>query len=790
MRTGLPRKGLSFCRSLPKVGWFAVAAGLYLWLGGGQAATAQDDSADKPLYQQQPFDVLVVKRDGSRHKVQPLDLPTRKFQPQSAGYLKFRFLEDPSEEFAIRWSDIERIEFYEGMLLAEARRLIGAQKLDEAFRHLLVLLDRYPNTEGLEPVVQEYLFARASDDAAQGRWTEALSALEELYRRNADYVGSGGRSVVSALNSTAATILDDYLKRQDYRSARRLLIRLTSTYGAERLPVLAEVRQRMIQQASQTAAEARQLLDAGKLREAQQASLHALHIWPKLEGGVELARDIAQRYPIVVVGVAERAFQGNSSAIDNWATRRTGRLIARSIVEFVGPGAEGGLYVSPLGTLERSDDYQQLWLQMPASRGATPTAPNAYDVARLLLRFADPQQPDHLDGWADLVRSVRADGMARVEVTLRRPYVVPEAMLRIPFSTSYLPAEWLAGMQPYLMQQQTPSETLFVRNPAWPTAKGNPPAEVRERFYEDTRDALDDLRRGEIFVLDRVFPADAAQLLADKDERQIIVRPYSVPVLHLLVPRYHHPYVKNSAFRRALLYAIPRAAILDRLYGGRPVEGCRVLSGPFPAPRTSGDGSAYAYDARLPEQPFDPGLAMLLLGVARQQLATEAEKKMEPAPELTPVVIAHPDETVAKFVCTIIAEQLQRLQIPCQLRVLKDAADEPSADYHLRYVTMVMEEPLVDAVRLLGRGGIAESPNPYVQLALRRVQEATSWRDVRLRMQELHQVLYADAAVLPLFQTIEHYAYNGNIKGLGAELVTLYQDVENWKIEPVLSVDE
>lgn len=768
-----------------------MLVGVSLWprsLVWAQEASEKNES-DKPLYQQSPFDVLVVKRDGSRHKIVPLNLPKRTFVPQSSGFLKVRFVQDPSEEYAIRWSDVERIEFFEEMVLAEARRLTEAKKFDEAFRHLVLLLDHYPQTEGLEPAVQDYLYARAADDASAGRWNEALSGLEELYRRNPNYAGSGGRTVTSALSVVAGTVLENYVQRSEFANARRLLNRLSSAYGEERLPALGQARQKLVQLATQKVELARQHLKEEKFREAQQASLEAIAIWPKLEGAVELVREIARLYPVVRVGVSERAGRADASAIDDWPARRVGRLVSRTLVEFVKSGPEGGQYRSPLGTLERSDDYRQLSWQLRTPTADATQGPTAYQLSRVLVELATPGSPVYLPSWAEIVGSIQAEGMNRVQITLRRPYVLPEAVLRVPIS-SLAEESWSEAFRPYQLAQQTADEAVYVRTARRPGSMGSPPAEVYERFYQDTRDAVEDLRQGKILALDRVFPADAVRLLADDKQQQIVVRPYAQPVLHVLVPAAEHPYLNNAAFRRALLHGTPRAAILERLYGGKPLEGCRVLSAPLPAPRNASDATAYAYDPRWPEQPFDPGLAKLLVGVARQQLATLAEKNMQPAPELTPLIIVYPDDTVARFVCTIIAEQWRRLEIPCELRVFRSVEELSGQNYHLRYVTVMMEEPLLDCIRLLGPGGSGASNNPYVQLTLRRIQEATSWREVRQRMQELHQLLVADATVLPLFQTIECYAHNASLSGVGSQIVTLYQDIENWQIEPVIPQNE
>ncbi|GIW92619.1 MAG: peptide ABC transporter substrate-binding protein [Pirellulaceae bacterium] len=748
-------------------------------------ARADSPGSEEPLYQQKPFDVLVLKRDGSRHKIVPLDVPMRRVVPQPGGFLRFRLLSDPAEELVVAWNDVERVELFEQLVLAEARRLIADKQFNEAFRHLLLLVDKYPHTEGLNETLDEYLFARAADDASAKRWSQALSHLEELYRRNANYQSASGTTVLAAMSGVVANLSSEYIAKEDFRAARRLLARLSSTYGEERLPALAQIRQQLVRIAQQRADRAKQLAAENRLREAQQEVQQALAVWPRLEGAFELAVELIKRYPVVTVGVAQQAATADRTALDDWAARRVGYLVQPSLVEFLGPGPEGGHYRSPFGKLDRSDDYRLLALQLPIRSDSSEPRPTAYDISHMLVELADPELPGYVPQWAELLQTVRADGMWRVEAALRRPYVLPEALLRQPLAHCPSGAAWEERMRVF-RQSEAEGRLVFVRQPSHSSSRGTGPAEIHELPYNDTRDAIDDLKRGKILVLDRVFPADAVKLLNSSDE-SLVIRPYAVPTVHVLVPNYDHPYLANPTFRRALIHAIPRQLILERLYDGKPVAGCRVISAALPAAGRPGDASAYAYDESLPEQPFDPGLALLLLGIAKQQLKVAAEKAQQTPPDLEPLVLAYPDDTVARFVTAIIAEQLQRLEIPCRLQPLESVAN---GSWHLRYVALTIEEPLADVVRLFGGGGIAPSPNPYVQLALRRLQEAGSWREVRRRSQELHQVTYGDATVIPLFQTVEFYAYHKNVHGIGDSVSSLYQNIAHWQIEPHITVEE
>jgi hypothetical protein len=45
----------------------------------------------------------------------------------------------------------------------------------------------------------------------------------------------------------------------------------------------------------------------------------------------------------------------------------------------------------------------------------------------------------------------------------------------------------------------------------------------------------------------------------------------------------------------------------------------------------------------------------------------------------------------------------------------------------------------------------------------------------------VHRVAYDDVTVLPLWQLVEHFVFRTQLRGVAAEPVSLYQDVERWR---------
>ncbi len=72
---------------------------------------------------------------------------------------------------------------------------------------------------------------------------------------------------------------------------------------------------------------------------------------------------------------------------------------------------------------------------------------------------------------------------------------------------------------------------------------------------------------------------------------------------------------------------------------------------------------------------------------------------------------------------------------------------------------------------------------------LRRLDEASEWRDVADRLRQIHRIAADDVAVVPLWQMTDHFAYYRSLKGAGKP-VTLYDNVESWQSEFAYRVEQ
>ncbi len=518
-------------------------------------------------------------------------------------------------------------------------------------------------------------------------------------------------------------------------------------------------------------------------------------------------------------------------SLQSWAARRSSRLIYRTLMEFQGPGSDGGKYLCPMGEMEVEELGLRLHFEL--KRGLRwsngPGTLSGYDLSRRLLAMADPGDPAYRIQWAEIFAGVSVDRVYGVEIDLRRPHVRPEALLQCvvapsrepdsdlgqatngPYVLDYpcgagvppallrageTPALLRAGVPPALLRAgETPApqkmqatrgallagEAVYTANAAYFAARPSQPKEIVERYFPSASDGIKALRRGQIDVLDRVNPWEIGKLAAIPG---VVVEPYAVPLVHCLVPNLERPLVSSRTFRRALVYGIHRKAILDAMTGGKQQPGFQLASGPFSPGVSRDDPLDYAYDHSIDPRPYDPRLAIGLAKVAFRELAEAKKKQGQTLKKMPSLVLAYPADAIARLAAGAIKKHLALVGIPVNLEELPAGVPARLNDkIDLLYAELAMWEPVVDARRLLDRDGLAGSCSPYMSLALKQLEQAADWPAVGLKLRQIHQLAHSEVAVVPLWQLTDFFAYRRRLSGVGPRPVTLYQRVESWKVQ-------
>jgi ABC-type transport system substrate-binding protein len=397
-----------------------------------------------------------------------------------------------------------------------------------------------------------------------------------------------------------------------------------------------------------------------------------------------------------------------------------------------------------------------------------------------MLRRADVNGDEYKPAWSAIFKEVSVSGPDLMTVRLKRPHVLPHAFLQWPLGDLGAEASQVGGLY-----ARSDDRAAGARSFRW--ARDSKPAELQpvevlEILYTDPKKALGDLVKGDIEIIDRLFPADAYLL---KGLREVKVESYALPMVHMLVPLSDHEFLADRDFRRTLLYAVNRQAILEgEILGGERSTTSRLISGPFPLGEGENDPLSYAYNKDIAPLPYDPRLAKVLVKITELKLEQTAIKRKLPKPTLKPIRLGVPDYESARVAGQACIQQWKVAGIPAELIVLENGVTPKKGDdtIDLLYVSAALWEPATDAERVFGSGGIAETDNIFVVQVLSNLRTAKNWREVRQFCQDLHRLVNDHLPVLPLWQVSESFAYRASLQGIPKKPVALYPDIQRWRV--------
>jgi ABC-type transport system substrate-binding protein len=775
------------------------------------AATASFGQDDVPYWEQEPYDIvkLTVSAGNKEYHVEPLKFPDRVVpaNPKPTDKLELHLIDQSDETYEIEWKSIDKIILFEEHVLSKANELISADKpdkIDNAYDIFVFLMEKYPRTAGLEDSYENYLFETAKIAHRNQKYDEALSLLRQIGAKNPKRPG-----VEKALGVETDKLVEQYVAQHRYDSARTLIQALAKEYPNH--PVAAAWSDKLKAQAETFLRESQAAAREGDWIVASEQFRLLSMLWPTLPGAKDFAREMHKNCPRIVVGVTSAPQPSGTNTLADWSARRDRRLLYRTLTEYLAPGMDGGQYLCPVGTctLDMESLKRRLNFQLKlgfrwAEGDATLTT---YDVARRLWAVADPSDPAFCAEWAELLQNVEVQGATTVDVQFRHPHVRPEALLQtvlLPYGTPLAADGPIPTNGPFLLPPKAATannpaaatageerkwtippptfdytDTPFYANRQYFAAKPTQPKELVQRHFEQSSLAINALKRGDIQVLDRVAPWNLESV---KSDPQLALGRYCIPLVHCLIPNCRRPLVSSRSFRRALAYGLKREAILSQLLDGKTVDGCRLVSGPFPMGVTNDDTLNYAYDERIEPRPCDPRIAMMLARVGLKEFTAEEKKKGREVTKMPTLTLAYPDNEIAKTACTSIQFQLEKISIRVDLKpIVGPVPNQIPDDVDLLYAELAMGEPVTDAERLLGGSGLARGATPYVELALKQLEGASDWPKIRDLLRGLHRIVHDDVAVVPLWQLLDFYAYRKNVKGIGEKPFTLYQNLEQWQ---------
>ncbi len=730
------------------------------------------------LLRTEPHDIIRFGETagGGWVKTRLLDFPGRKKPSSPKGDLSMEIL-GLDKKFAAKWSDIKSIDLWEERLERETTERMKSGDFSGAYPFLSILIRDYPSRPNLKNLRSEFLLNNAAARFRAGELEPTLAMLEELRRYNPTYQTEIVFKVIGRVTDSLMKTLADANRLDD---AQKVLARLQRDYPPGTIDSVKIWDEKFLALAQEKRVGAEAAKDREDWRTARKLANESLYLYPNIPGGKELIRQIDIAYPLVRVGVMESASELDPTRIDNWAARRAGRLVYRTLFEMRGTGSEGGEYDFILGSAVQSPDRLEFDLTLNPQKMRPPlTNIDSQLLAYWIAKRSQLGTPNYSSPWAAVIDTIALDGPQVVSCLLRRPNVLPASLLQLRIDGEMIGLGEGDSTGVYRRSLEEAGEVRFklIGEPANATQ----PREVVELKMQSAQEAVSNLVRGEVDVVDHLFPSDAAGL---RQSKRIVVEDFPLPTVHMLVPCSDHAFIADRNFRRALLYGLNREDILTgELLSNRKFPGCRVISGPFPAGVQDNDPLAYAYDERIKPLTYQPQLASLLTVLARKQLEAVATKLKQPAPVLAPIRLAAPEDALSQIACEAIKTQWQAIKLEVEVVPLPPGRtwpDEGTAD--LVYVAAAVWEPTIDARRILGPDGLARCKDQLVGLGLRQLEGANNWKDVRDRLYELHSIASNELPILPLWQIVDSFAYRKELTGIGADIVSLYQNVERWRL--------
>jgi peptide/nickel transport system substrate-binding protein len=288
--------------------------------------------------------------------------------------------------------------------------------------------------------------------------------------------------------------------------------------------------------------------------------------------------------------------------------------------------------------------------------------------------------------------------------------------------------------------------------------------------------------RGDAAMINHVAPFQTAQLAALPD---IKVGAYTRPAIHVLALDGRNPLLKNRALRRAISYAIDRKGLLEEtILRGPSTDSDLPADGVFPR----GD-SADAVGVKPLEH--NPVLALALASLARGELKAETLKLRLEYPPIAEVeaVIPRLVEAFAQARIVVDPVAVAGSKLESELRA--------GREFDMAYRVLRCDEPVLDAGPMICPGydappstdALASAASPRILQLLLQLERAAEWPSARGMAVEIDRELRDELPVIPLWQTVDRYAWRTRLKGPAETVERLYDGIETWEIAPWIAKD-
>ncbi len=685
--------------------------------------------------------------------------------------------EEPAD-YSVRYVDIERVDYFEDILLADALEHARLGQFDQAFERIFAVETREPDWRGLPATINRVLLQEGQQAIARGDVDGGLRILGQLRERSPDEPG-----LRDLLVKTFTGRIESAIQAGSFAVGRRRLADLE-----ELAPESTEVRRlsaRFEAEANRMSERAESAVGADRVVQLGEA----VRIWPRDSSLVERYQTTFKESPVLDVAVLDVP-RRPGPYVECSADDRVIQLLYHPILRDTSQEAVTGERDGQLtAKLEITDIGRRLLLQLNPGvlwNDESRTV-GAADVARALSDRALPSSPGFDARWANLLDRITTVGDLEVEVYLNRAPINPETWLVLPVGPAHSSGDGLVwspngpkalGSGSFELTELT--ETVAQYDRAQVSGEDSEDlnvARIREQRLPTFESSLAMLRRRDLVLIEEIPPSMVPELT---EESGLNVGRYEQPQLHWIALDGRNPVLRNRSVQRALSFAIDRELLLRETILRGPIEGSNgLIDGPVPT------GSF----ADAPD--VEPLVADLGLAKARVRAAIT-----EMNIERIALTFEYPATPVARLVAPKLAKAFEEVGFVIEAveRPLSDLETElgDGRRFDLAYRTGQIDNPLMQIGPTLcpgypapegtdALGALASTRILQLLLRLEQIQDLPTARSLLV---QIDRECRDELPIIPLWQLETYYAWNDRLSGIGAQSNSLYEGIESWTIEP------
>jgi peptide/nickel transport system substrate-binding protein len=701
---------------------------------------------------------------------------------------------------------IQRIRFFEEMLLERGDQLMERRDFDAAFDHFARAVRQTPRWPGAQAKLQRALMEQANLmlSANPPDYDGVIARCLQL--RDEDRTLTG---IPQLLRKACLSRAQALVQTEDYVGARDQVDQLLRAYPGDSEGL--RFQKGLQQRAQQLATQGEKALSGSlaQQRDAVRMLATARRIWPALPNIERLMARAKRNYPVLNVAVFDLpgVFEPlNARSITEF---QACQLLYDTLVDVNDSGrkfTKGDLLE---GSPTESNLGRKLRFQLRRGVRWSDGQPlTAWDVERSLALVCTPTFETYDSERARFLGEVLVEDPFTFSLTLNRPHMQPLSLFTFPILPKHLTAEAPArgsefsrhpvGSGPFqLGTPDSPEQVKFVPNPEFRGAELGQPGikELNLQHCVKSSAAVRDLEDGKLQLMTRLDPLEVVRFA--RLPGQFEVRNYLSNSVYMLALNHRRPPFEDARVRRAILLAIDRPRILQQYFqaaqGGLHHQ---VVTGPFPQ-------HSPAYDTKAPVQKADRHRAI--------QLVEEAKRAGKLPPRT--ITLKYPLGDAASPVekaCSQIAKDLRAigLDVKTETHIESDLHREVVVEnkfdiafwrYDHRNVLYNIA-PLFDPEQVQPGGtnfmGYRDTRLATLFNQLRDEQRPLDLWEIQ---KQIHRYLYDEVVFVPLWQLDNYIAHTSKlvyriadpdsdsgtpIRQLPIHPLYLFRKTEGWSLEP------